>query len=159
MTGKTVSRAANESDAVWLLGGLYEIKVSSDESDGAMTVMEFTIPPNMGPPPHVHQQAELIHVIEGQARVHADGQTYEAGPGTIIYFPAGTEETFEPVGDAPVRLMTVYTPGGMDRFFKEAGEPAPRREPPPAPESPPDLERLGAIAEKYGLELRVPAQA
>jgi quercetin dioxygenase-like cupin family protein len=159
MPGKTVARPANESDAVWMLGGLYEIKVTGDESGGSMTVMEFTIPPNMGPPPHVHDQDELVHVVEGQVRFHADGESYEAGPGTIMYFPAGTEETFEPVGDAPVNLMTVYTPGGMDRFFKEAGEPAPRREVPPTPAGPPDLERLEAVAQKYGLELRMPAQA
>jgi hypothetical protein len=47
----------------------------------------------------------------------------------------------------------------MDRFFKEAGEPAQRREIPPPSDAPPDLERLTAIAEKHGLELRVPAGA
>lgn len=159
MAGKTVARSAGESDAIWLLGGLYEIKVSSDDSGGTMTVMQFTIPPNAGPPPHVHNCAELVCVVEGRVRFHADGETFDAGPGSTVHFPEGTEETFEPLGETPVKLFTIYAPGGIDRFFKEAGEPAERREVPPAPEAPPDLERLGAIAEKYGLELRVPAQA
>jgi quercetin dioxygenase-like cupin family protein len=157
MAAATVVRQAGESDALWLLGGLYEIKVSSDETGGAMSVMHFTIPPNMGPPPHAHNCAELVYVIEGNARFHSDGQSFEAGPGAVVHFPEGTEESFEPIGDAPVKLLTVYAPGGIDRFFKEAGEPAQRLEIPPPPDGPPDLERLSAIAEKYGLELRVPA--
>ena len=159
MTAKTVTRDSNESDARWMLGGLYEIKVSSDETGGAMTAIQFTIPANAGPPPHVHNCAELMYVLEGRARFHADGETFEAGPGSIVHFPEGTEETFEPIGETPLRLLGVYAPGGIDRFFKEAGEPAQRREVPPASEGPPDLERLGAIADKHGLELRVPAQA
>jgi mannose-6-phosphate isomerase-like protein (cupin superfamily) len=140
-----------------MLGGLYEVKVSSDDSGGAMTVMEMTIPEGSGPPPHVHNCAELVHVVEGRARFHADGETVEAGAGAMLHFAEGTEETFEPIGQ--VKLMLVYTPGGIDRFFSEAGEPAQRREIPPPMQAPPDLERLGAIAEKYGLELRVPTQA
>jgi quercetin dioxygenase-like cupin family protein len=154
----TVTRRAGESDARWMLGGLYEIRVSGEETDGAMTVLEFTIPEGMGPPPHVHDSAEFVYVLEGTVRFHSEGKTFEAGPGSVVHFPADTEETFEPVGGT-VRLLAVYTPGGIDRFFKEAGEPAESRDVPPPMEGPPDLERLAAIAEKYGLELRVPAEA
>lgn len=156
MAAKTAVRQADESDALWMLGGLYEIKVSSEDTGDAMSVIQFTIPEGSGPPPHVHNCAELVYVVEGKARFHVAGETIEAGPGAVLHFPEGTEETFEPIGQ--VKLVIVYTPGGMDRFFKEAGEPAQRREIPPASDTPPDLERLGAIAEKHGLEMRVPAQ-
>lgn len=150
----TVVRQPDESDAFWLLGGLYEIKVSSDDTDDAMTVVQFTIPEGSGPPPHVHDADEFVHVIEGRARFHADGEIFVAGPGTMLFFPQGVEETFEPIGT--LKMMAVYKPGGMDRFFREAGEPAQRREVPPPTDAPPDLERLGAIAEKHGLQLKVP---
>jgi quercetin dioxygenase-like cupin family protein len=154
----TVTRRAGESDARWMLGGLYDIRVSSDETDGAMAVIEFTIPEGMGPPPHVHDSAELMYVLDGTVRFQSEGETFEAGPGSVVHFPSGTEETFEPVGGT-VRLLGVYTPGGIDRFFKEFGEPAQHRDVPPPMEGPPDLERLAAIAEKHGLEIRVPAEA
>src|SRR2546421_630921 len=83
---------------------------------------------------------------------HIGGEVHEGGPGTFFYVPAGIEENFEPADDNPIRLLVIYTPGGMDKFFKEAGDPAQRREIPPPSETPPDLERLTAIAEKYGLE-------
>jgi hypothetical protein len=58
-----------------------------------------------------------------------------------------------------MRMIAVYSPGGVDRFFAEAGEPAGAREVPPAPEGPPDIERLVEIGAKHGLELRAPQPA
>ena len=53
----------------------------------------------------------------------------------------------------------IYTPGGIDRFFAEAGEPAQAKELPPPPSEPPDLERLIEIGERHGMEIRLPAEA
>jgi quercetin dioxygenase-like cupin family protein len=139
-----------------MLGGLYEVKASAEETGGAMTAMEFTIPDGAGPPPHVHDCAEAIYVLEGNATFHIGDEMREAGPGTFLYFPKGTVETFEPAG--PVRLLTFYSPGGMDGFFAEAGEPAGSRTMPPPLQEPPDIEALAEIGTRYGLELRAPQQ-
>ena len=159
MAGTTVVRQPGEGDAIWMLNSLYEVRASSDDTGGELTAMEMTIPPGMGPPPHVHQGGESVYVLEGRVRYHIGGDVHEGGPGTFFYVPAGIEENFEPADDNPVRLLVIYTPGGMARFFAEAGEPAERREIPPPSDAPPDVERLAAIAEKHGLELRVPTQA
>ena len=37
MAGKAIVRKVGEGDAFWMLGGLYEVKVSSEESGGAVT--------------------------------------------------------------------------------------------------------------------------
>ena len=108
---------------------------------------------------HYHAKTESVYVIEGNVRYHIAGETHEGGPGTVFYVPARIEENFEPAGAETVRLLVIYTPGGMDKFFKEAGEPAQRREVPPPSDAAPDLERLSAIAEKHGLKLKVPARA
>jgi hypothetical protein len=54
------------------------------------------------------------------------------------------------------RLLVTYMPGGIDRFFAEAGEPAHSPGLPPAPEGPPDLERLTSIAARYGMDIQQP---
>jgi quercetin dioxygenase-like cupin family protein len=154
MGHNVVVRQAGEGDAYWMLGGLYEVKVSSDETNGAVTVMQFTIPEGMGPPPHVHDGDETVTVVDGRARFHVDGDTVELGPGSVVHFPAGTQETFEPLGQ--VRLVVTYTPGGVDKFFAEAGEPAKSREIPPTPEAPPDIEQLVAVAQRHGVHLLPP---
>ena len=155
MSANPVVRQPGEGEAFWMLGGLYEVKVSSVETDGVATIMEMTLPAGMGPPPHTHPGAESVCVLEGRIRYHIDGDTFDGGPGAWFHIPAGTVENFEPTELS--RLLVVYTPGGIEDFFAEAGEPAGRRELPPAPTEPPDLERLIAIGEHHGMNIRPPA--
>ena len=155
MGDKPITRQAHEGDALWVLGGLYEVRVSSAETGDATAVMQMTIPEGAGPPPHVHPGGETLVLLEGRARVHFDGATEEAGPGAVFYFPAGTKEWFEPIGK--VKVLATYTPAyGVDKMFAEIGEPAQRRELPPPPSGPPDLDRLAAVAARYGMKLELP---
>jgi quercetin dioxygenase-like cupin family protein len=156
---ESVVRQPETGDAFWMLGGLYEVKASSEETGGAMTVMEMLLPPGMGPPPHTHPGDESVYVIEGHLRYHIAGQTHEGGAGAFFYIPAGTVENFEPVGDAPSRILVVYTPGGVEKFFAEAGERAPARELPPPPSEPPDMAKMAEIASRYGMDIQLPEAA
>ena len=157
--GKTIAKTtAGQGAAYWVLGGLYEVLASADETAGAVTVMQFTIPEGAGPPPHTHVGSESIYVLEGTVRFLVDGEAHDVGPGAFFHFPAGTLETFEPTSTA--KLLVTYEPGGIDKFFAEVGEVAPRREVPPPMDAPPDLEALARAAEQYGLQLQLPpAQA
>lgn len=149
-----VVRPPGSGDAFWMLGGLYEVLSSSAETGGAATVMQMTMPAGMGPPPHRHDGLEILVVADGTIRHHLGDQIVEAGPGTTFTIPAGTLEFFEPLTAA--RVIVTYLPGGIDAFFAEAGEPAARREIPPPPTSPPDVARLSALAQRYGLEIVAP---
>ncbi|MFC9910325.1 cupin domain-containing protein [Streptomyces sp. NPDC059862] len=145
-------RHSGDGKAFWMLNGLYEVKASSDETNGAMTVMEMTIPEGMGPPPHTHPGTESVYVIEGTLRYHIGDETVEGGPGSFIHIPEGILERFEPT--STVRLLITYTPGGIDGFFAEAGEPAQRRELPPQSDVPPDIDRLIEIAKRHGIQMQ-----
>ena len=154
MAGKSVVHGQGQGEALWMLGGLYEIRLSSDETDGTLTIMEMTIPEGAGPPPHIHDGDETVYVVEGTATYHIGDELIEVGPGSVIHLPAGTTETFEPHGT--VRLVLSYRPGGIDKFFSEAAERATSRDVPPPMTSPPDFERLAALASNYGLTLLPP---
>ena len=154
MAESVVARKSGEGSAIWMLGGLYEVKAAGEETGGRVTIMEMTFPAEMGPPPHTHPGGEAVYVLEGTISYHIGGETVEGGPGSCFYIPAGTVENFEPTTDA--RILVIYTPGGIDRFFEEAGERAMTRVVPPPPEGPPDIERLSAIASRYGMEIQAP---
>ena len=156
MSDKTVVRRSGEGQAIWMLGGLYEVLLSGDESNGAMTIVQMTIPAGMGPPPHTHPGSESVYVIDGTFTYHIGGDTVDGGPGSLFHIPAGTLEWFEPT--STVRVLITYTPGGIDKFFAEAGEPAERREIPSPPTAPPDVERLAAIGARYGMQIQPPPQ-
>lgn len=153
--GKTVVRNPGQGDAYWVLGGLYEVLASSEDTGGATTIMQMTIPVDAGPPPHTHPGSESVYVMEGTVRFHVDDETHEAGPGAFFHFPAGTVETFEPV--TTTKLLLVYQPGGIDQFFAEVGDPAPVRELPPPMQTPPDLEMIARIGERYGMQFQLPS--
>jgi quercetin dioxygenase-like cupin family protein len=157
MADNAVTRQKGEGQAIWMLGGLYEVKVGGDESGGTMTVMEMTIPPGMGPPPHTHPGTESVYVLDGTLTYHIGDKDHEGRPGSVFHIPAGVVENFEPTGDKPLRVLVVYTPGGIEGFFLEYGEVAKSRDLPPPDESPPDLERLTAVAARHGMDIRLPA--
>jgi quercetin dioxygenase-like cupin family protein len=151
---ETVVCKRGEGKALWALNGLYDLKATSKETDGALTVGELTVPAGWGPPPHTHTGPEAVYVLEGRLRYQIGDETVEGGPGDFFYLPEGTWENFEPT--ETVRLLVFWMQPGMSEFFEEVGEPAERRELPP--ESEPDIERIVAVSRKYGMEMRPPAQ-
>jgi quercetin dioxygenase-like cupin family protein len=153
MADKTVLLQQGEGRSFWVLNGLYTVKASADETGGALTVMEMTIPAGWGPPPHTHPGTESVHVLEGRIRYYINGETIESGPGTFFHIPEGTWERFEPLETS--RLLVIYTPGGyIEEFFAEAGEPATTNELPTPSTEPPDFESLAQIAARHGIQMR-----
>jgi quercetin dioxygenase-like cupin family protein len=154
MASETVVRSAGAGDAIWMLGGRYEVKVTGEETSGAMTVMEMWMPAGMGPPPHTHPGTESVYVLEGKLRYHIGDETVDGSPGSFFHIPPGTLEFFEPTEE--LRVLVTYMPGGIDKFFAEAGEPARSAGLPPAPDTPPDIGGLIAIAARYGMDIQQP---
>ncbi len=155
MSDAPVVHKPGDGEAFWVLGGLYDVRVASSET-GSMTVMEMTMPAGMGPPPHTHPGSETVYVVEGLVKYYIgdDSEGIDAGPGSLFHIPEGTLEHFEPTTKA--KVLATYIPGGIEGFFAEAGEPAQSHELPPPPEGPPDVERLAAIAERYGMHIQAP---
>ena len=92
--------------------------------------------------------------LDGTLTYHIGGELIEGAPGSLFHIPADTLEWFEPT--STLRVLITYTPGGIEKFFAEAGEPAPRREVPPPPTAPPDIERLVAIGARHGMQIQPP---
>lgn len=155
MANEPVARKGDEGKAYWLLGGLYEVLVAGEETDGALTLMRITTPAGTASPPHTHPGAEMLYVLAGELVVHIEDEAVTAGPGASFSFPAGTREWFEATTTATV--LAGYLPGGIDRFFAEVGVPAPTRDLPPAGEAPPDFGHIIAAAARYGMEIQPPA--
>ena len=59
-------RAADTAPALWGPGDTYTFLATSAETGGAYFVMEGLVPPDAGPPPHIHHhQDESYYMIEG----------------------------------------------------------------------------------------------
>jgi quercetin dioxygenase-like cupin family protein len=156
MVANAVVTKPGTGQAVWMLGGRYTVRVSGEDSAGELTVMDMELPVGSGPPPHTHPGGETVYIAEGTVRYHIGDKTFDAGAGDVIHIPAGTVENFEPTSKS--RMIITYTPGGIDKFFLELGEPAPEAGLPPTPEGPPSpefLERMATVGARYGLDMKV----
>jgi quercetin dioxygenase-like cupin family protein len=61
--------------------------------------------------PHAHPGIEQVcYLLEGRAVAEVGGQRQELGPGDCCFFPADAMHSFTVVGDAPVRVLVVYSP-------------------------------------------------
>jgi quercetin dioxygenase-like cupin family protein len=148
---------AGGGESVWLLGDLYTFKAVSEDTEGAFALWETTSPPEGGPPPHLHhREDETFYVLEGDMEFLAGGDTIRASAGSFVHIPKGTMHTFKNVGATPARFLVTVVPGGFEKFFFEASEPATDKSAPPAPEGPPEVEKLVATAAKYNCEIPPP---
>ncbi|MGI9145991.1 MAG: cupin domain-containing protein [Chloroflexota bacterium] len=147
----------DSGQAFWLVGDTYTIKLSGEQTGGAFSLSEATVPPGGGPPPHIHNaEAETFVVLEGELLLEADGQTQQARTGAVLYVPMGTRHAFTNVGQGVARMLFLYTPAGMERMFAEIGTPTqPNAAAPPA--GPEDVAKLISVAAKYQFEILPPA--
>ena len=47
----------------------------------------------------------------------------QLGPGECLLVPRNEVHTFHPVSDSGSRVITVFQPGGFDRWFRDMGVP------------------------------------
>jgi glyoxylate utilization-related uncharacterized protein len=74
--------------------------------------------PGEGPPLHAHAaEDEAWYVIEGALRFELDGEIVDAPAGSFVYVPRGAPHCLQNPGERPARLLVIFTPSGMERFF------------------------------------------
>lgn len=145
--------------SIWLLGMLVTFEALGEETGGAYSIYEQTVPPGLGPPPHIHhQETEAFLVREGTFAFLRGTDRVRAERGAFVFVPAGVVHAFTNIGRGLARFIAITTPGGLhERLLGEIGEPALTRSLPPPPTAPPDVERILRIGRKYGTEVLAPA--
>ncbi len=100
-------------------GGPLRVKARGEHTGGALTVVENVIGPGEGPPLHAHaDEDESWYVLEGTLRFLLGDDLAEAPAGTFVFVPRGLPHCFQNIGDTPARILVMFTPSGMERFFE-----------------------------------------
>jgi quercetin dioxygenase-like cupin family protein len=85
--------------------------------------MEAIVPPEGGPPPHIHErEQESFYVLEGTLEIRMGDMTVQAGTGDFVHISCGTVHAFRNTGSDMARVLLIFSPGGMERFFEETLE-------------------------------------
>ncbi|HEV3376348.1 MAG TPA: cupin domain-containing protein [Thermoleophilaceae bacterium] len=122
--------------------------LSEDQTGGGFSLVEHPLAPRtLGSPVHTHsREDEYSFVLEGRVGVLIGEDTFEASPGELVIKPRSVPHAFWNATDEPARFLEIISPAGFEAYFEEAASLF-------APGGPPDMERLGALAARYGLEM------
>jgi quercetin dioxygenase-like cupin family protein len=116
-------RGAAEGPSYWGPGDTYTWLVTGEESDGQYFSMLAVVPPNGGPPPHIHDnEDETFYVLEGQPTFRIGDERVVGGPGDFVNVPKGVLHNFHNGTDSIVKMILTFTPAGIERFFEETLE-------------------------------------
>ena len=100
------------------VGGQITFKVRGEQTDGRLVVLETIAAPGDGPPLHTHAgEDEGLLVVQGEVRFRLREEIEMAPVGSFVYVPRGTPHTWQNIGDRPARMLVLFTPAGMERFF------------------------------------------
>jgi quercetin dioxygenase-like cupin family protein len=131
-----------------ILGLPTTVKVAGRESGDRFLVFEHEVGPGLGVPPHVHtREDEVLTVLEGTAACVYDGRPITLEAGDARFLPAEIPHGFHNPTDRLLRVQFTVSPAdSFERFLKELGD-----FPEVTPESPPDLGKVAALLEAYGM--------
>lgn len=94
---------------------------TSEETNGAYTLVEIDLGKSDGPPLHYHRAfSEKFEVKEGVLYLQTGKEKRKLNVGESITVPAGTPHRFYNEADAPVKFHITFKPGhtGMENFIK-----------------------------------------
>jgi len=94
------------------------VKTTCDHAEGRVTVVEDTLKPGFHLACHYHKKmTEIFYLLEGQVTFKFEDETVVASPGMTINIPPNV--THEVISEKGARLITVFSPGGFDKYLRE----------------------------------------
>jgi quercetin dioxygenase-like cupin family protein len=153
----------SEQTAVWLLGGLAQVRVPGAATRDTFTVVQHTGKRGYNTPLHIHHyEDEVFIVLDGTLRMVCDGQELTAEAGSTMIIPRTIPHGFVATSEN-ARFLTIHsTPevGRRPQFDLFLSAELPRAEAltlPPDSMEYDDLDHIIALGKKYAYNWAGPA--
>jgi quercetin dioxygenase-like cupin family protein len=146
-TGTPIIRGAGEGERRWFAGGgVFTIKATAAETNGAFFLIEDRIVRGKSTPFHLHPyEDETLIVLEGELLVSVGGTEQRVGPRGAAVFPRGVPHAFVVTSESAL-ILGLQTPGSGEAFYRDASDPVSGDV---DPARPPDWGRLWAAAQRH----------
>jgi quercetin 2,3-dioxygenase len=121
-----------------------DIKVSIKDTNGALSISEYTGYTKGGPPLHTHPfQDEVFIILEGEHLFQLGDEQYHLTAGDTIFIPRNVPHAPAQLSDKG-KYLFFFTPSGkMEDFFRKLG----------ALQGPPSPEEADKIFEAHGMKI------
>lgn len=99
-----------------------DIKVSQKDTNGDLTVFEYTGNEKGGPPLHFHlYQDEIFFIVQGEYLFQVGDDTYRLHAGDTIFLPRTIPHAFAQLSDSGKMFFLFQPSGKMEDFFRALG--------------------------------------
>ena len=120
---KVTARGGRSNEVITLPGGdTLHVKVSTQDSDGALFMTEQPIARRgFGPPKHYHEeQDEWFYCLEGEYVVEIGDRRFRLAAGDSVLGPRRVPHAFVYDAAGPGRLLIGFTPARrIEQFFRD----------------------------------------
>src|SRR5687768_6063004 len=87
--------------------------------DSTPDIYTETLAPGDGPPLHRHPWMTWEVVVAGRLRARVGDETFELGPGDLLFSPPDVPHTFMAIGESEARTVGINWPGGFHHLMAE----------------------------------------
>jgi quercetin dioxygenase-like cupin family protein len=130
-------------------GTTYTIKAAGKTTADSYTLTEQELAPGRSVPAHRHSRYEEgVYVLAGTVAATVDGRAFRLAAGDFLIVPWGLTHELKNETTHPARLLSLTTPGGIEKYYRAACRPA---DAPPAADANEDLKRLRTVGDDYGI--------
>jgi len=140
-----------DAKSLWVLGD--EVKFMGKLEGSDLHVLDVTVPPGSGTPPHTHRSVEIFHVTEGEVTFgffESNPPRFVVGrPGTVVTVPSNVGHNYQNTGSSPAKMTSIIETQMVD-FFNDVGSSVP---PPPGPPPAAIVEKVMAACGKHEIIL------
>jgi mannose-6-phosphate isomerase-like protein (cupin superfamily) len=86
--------------------------LSTQDGVRSVSVSYVRTPPAGGSPAglHTHEVEQVFYILSGTMEIEVAGETFSAGPGSLVVFPAGVPHRNWNAGDRPVLHLNICAP-------------------------------------------------
>jgi quercetin dioxygenase-like cupin family protein len=144
--------ARGEGDAIWMFDALDTIKADADQTGGGLSAVEFLDFEGSSVPLHVNERWDRsFYILDGQYTFVIGEEATAASLGAWVFVPRRIPHAWR-CDSAQGRLLTIATPGGVEAFYRQVGEPVTDRGRLPS-RTEPDVEALSRAAAQHGIAI------
>ncbi len=159
MTHPPALKKPGDGRRIGVVGDVYRLMVSGEETDGRYAMFEAIVAPGGGPPPHKHsREEEGFYVLEGEITFQVGAERIVAGPGTFVNMPVGSLHAFKNQRDTKARMLITIAPAGLEQMFLEVGQPVADGAETAPPPTDADIENLVKSCDQYGIAIQMSEQ-
>ena len=141
-------------------GDIYTLLATSAETDGDYIALEALVPPDGGPPLHIHHdQIETFYILEGEMEMTLGDHVYEAKAGDFVHVSKGTPHRFLNLSRTTTKMVFTFVPAGdIEEFFRESFKEITDRHPLLEPLTDAFIQRMVEAADRHDIEILPPTE-